>query len=52
MKYYVTGWSNRYCQWQAEMVDAKNKPSAVEIFKLTNPTLKGVKVYRLKGVKQ
>ena len=49
-KYMVTGWCSKWSSWNEEMVTAKNKQSAMELFKMLNPTLRSVKVYRLKGV--
>ena len=48
-KYYVTGWNNRFGNWVAEVVEAKNKEIAKFRFGLTHPTLKTIKAYKLKG---
>jgi hypothetical protein len=46
-KYYVTGWSGRFGNWVAEVVEAKNMEIAKFRFGLTHPTLKTIKAYRL-----
>jgi hypothetical protein len=48
-KYYVTGWSNRFGNWVAEVVEAKNMEIAKFRFGLTHPTLKTIKAYKLRG---
>ena len=47
-KYYVTGWSNRYGNWVAEHLEAKNMQVAKERFLTKYPTLKKLKAYKLR----
>lgn len=46
-KYMVTGWCPKRGNWNEDYVTAKNKQSAMELFKMLNPTLRRVVVYRL-----
>lgn len=46
-RYYVTGWCERYCQWKADVLNAKNKKLAKELYKQANPYLRKVTTYRL-----
>ena len=46
-KYMVTGWCSKRGNWNEDYVTAKNKQSAVELFKFLNPTLRRVIAHRL-----
>jgi hypothetical protein len=48
-RYYVTGWSNRFSNWIAEHLEAKNMVMAKERFVTKYPTLKRIKAYKLRG---
>ena len=48
-RYYVTGWSNRFGNWVAEVLEAKSKQSARERFTFKYPTLKTIKAYKLRS---
>jgi hypothetical protein len=48
-RYYVTGWSGRFSMWIAESLEAKNKAIAKERFLSKYPTLKKIKMYKLRG---
>ena len=48
-KYYVTGWSNRFGNWVAEVVEAKSMEVAKFRFGLKNPSLKTIKAYKLRA---
>jgi len=47
-RYYVTGWSNRFGNWVAEHLEAKNMVVAKERFTTKYPTLKRIKAYKLR----
>lgn len=48
-RYYVTGWSGRFGMWIAEHLEAKSKAVAKERFVSKYPTLKKIKLYKLRG---
>ena len=48
-RYYVTGFSNRFGNWIAEVVEAKSMEIAKIRFGLTYPTLKTIKAYKFRG---
>jgi hypothetical protein len=48
-KYYVTGWSAKFGGWQSETLSAKKRKDALDLFKMMNPTLRRVVIYRLEG---
>lgn len=48
-RYYVTGWSGRFSMWIAEHLEAKSKVVAKERFLAKYPTLKKIKLYKLRG---
>jgi len=48
-RFYVTGWSDRFGHWVADSIETTTRKQARERFKLANPTLKRIKIYRTKG---
>ena len=44
-----TGWSGRFGMWIAESLEAKSKAVAKERFLSKYPTLKKIKLYKLRG---
>jgi len=40
----VTGWSTRYQCWMPELIEAKNKSTAIEKFTALKPSLTAIKV--------
>ena len=47
-RYYITGWSARFGNWQCEVFECKNMEAAKKRFLTSYPTLKMVKVYPLR----
>ena len=48
-RYFVTGWSKRFCCWMPEAIEALSKKAAKERFTTKYPTLTKVKVYQLRS---
>lgn len=48
-KYYITGWSARFGNWESETLSAKRRKDALELFRMMNPTLRRIRVYRIQG---
>ena len=48
-RYFVTGWSKRFCCWMPEVVETMSKKAAKERFTAKYPTLTKVKVYQLRS---
>ena len=47
IRYYCTGWSARFGNWHAEVIECESMATAKRRFAASYPTLKQVKAYPL-----
>lgn len=48
-RFYVTGYSVRFCNWMCEMVEAKTMEAAKQKFQAKYPNLRQLKAYALRN---